>query len=458
MKPDIFCWDDRNWNALTFAIHRQKCILLLGPDASMESTGPGPQPGEEVEGLKPCTEILANELAKATGEDLSMWNIDINDLPQVSQYYLVHNSPMELAAEVMAFYDSREKKTSQIHKDLATVPFYLTITSTYDSMFVNALKELPAPQKSPKVKYHNFKGRKEDNVEMGTVERPLIYQLYGSLQNPDSLIITENDFLELLVRAASGEAPIPQNILSELTNQDKCLLFLGFGFRHWYLRVLLHVLKIGSKKNPSFALEIIEPKSFEEISRSNLFIKHKGSKIQICNAKLAQFAAELAHRYNSKYGGDEPLQLNETPAELLEKPSIFISYVRENEVPARQLHEKLRENNLDAYIDRVFMEPGDEWMTKIKRLISELDYFILVLSNDLLKRRQSVVFHELKLAQERQSCLRPGLKFIIPIKIDDCELPQDLHDLHVSAIDLREDQQIDNLIKTIKRDFQLKKR
>jgi len=457
MEPDIFSWDDRNWNALTYAIYRQKCILLLGPDASLESSGPG-QLTEESEDLRPCTEILANELAKDTGEDLSKWNIDVNDLAQVSQYYLVNNSPMELAEKVMAFYAEREEKTSQIHKNLALLPFYLTITSTFDNMFLNALKELPDPKKKPLVDFHHFKGPKRDYLEMGTVDSPLIYQLYGSLQNPDSLIVTENDFLDLLVRAASGVAPIPENILSELTNEDKCLLFLGFGFRNWYLRVLLHVLKIGSKRNPSFALEIIEPKSIEEIRRATLFIKHKGSKIQICNAKLPNFAAELALRYKSKYGGKEPQQIKETPAELLEKPTIFISYVRENKVYARELQEKLMKNNLDARIDYDFLEAGDSWSGKIDQLISEFDYFILILSHDLVHQPESYVYHELELARKRQSRLKPGLKFIIPINLDNCEIPPFLSDLQIDTIDLSQNALIDNVVKTIKRDFQLRKR
>ena len=137
MEPDILCWDERNWNALTYAIYRQKCILLLGPDASLESVDSGQHPEDVGEDPRPYTEILANKLAKETGEDLSKWNIDINDLPQVAQYYLVNNSPMELTEQVMAFYAEKENKTSQIHKNLALLPFYLTITSTFDNLFFN---------------------------------------------------------------------------------------------------------------------------------------------------------------------------------------------------------------------------------------------------------------------------------------------------------------------------------
>ena len=459
MEPDILCWDERNWNALIYAIYRQKCILLLGPDSSLESIGSGQKLEEVVEDSRPYTEILANELAKETGEDLSKWDIDINDLPQVAQYYLVNNSPMELAERVIAFYAEKEEKTSQIHKNLALLPFYLTITSTFDNLLFNALKELTEPKKNPTVDFYNFKGPKRDYLEMGTVNSPLIYQLYGSLQDPDSLIVTENDFLELLVRAVSGQAPIPENILSELTDEDKCLLFLGFGFRHWYLRVLLHILKVGSKRNPSFALERIEPKSIEEIRKATLFIKYKRSKIQICGAKLSNFTADLVSKYNEKYGGKEPQQIKETPAELLEKPTVFISYVRENKDYVQKLQENLKNNNIDARIDCDFLEPGDNWSGKIDQLIlKEFDYFLLALSNDLLHQPESYAYKEMKLARERQEISRPGIKFLIPVKIDDCDIPSFISDIHVETIDLHQHATVEKIVKTIKRDFQLRKR
>jgi hypothetical protein len=448
MEHEIPYWHDGDWNELTAAIYRQKCILLLGPDASLEEIAPGQQPGEEVKDLRPYTEILANELARDTGEDLSKWNIDINDLPQVSQYYQV-KSRMELEEKVIAFYTEKEEKTSQIHKDLALLPFYLIITTTFDNMFFNALKEQSEPKKRPIVAFHNFKRLKMGQVEMGTVDSPLIYQLYGSLQDPDSLIITENDFLEFLVNAASG-VPILEKISSELINEDKCLLFLGFGFRHWYWRVLLHVLSIGSKRHRSFALERIEPKSIEEITRANLLIQYKGSKIKICNAKLTQFAAELAHRYQSKYPGPLPPH----PPELLEKPIIFISYVRENEGLVRQLQKKLRNNNLDARIDLDFLETAEKWEEKIGQRIKEFDYFIFALSHELLRQPVTFVWNELRIAQKRQKSFKPRLKFIIPIRLDDCDIPQDFSDLHVPIIDINKDPLIKNLAKTIKRDFQ----
>jgi hypothetical protein len=124
----------------------------------------------------------------------------------------------------------------------------------------------------------------------------------------------------------------------------------------------------------------------------------------------------------------------------------------------RELQEKLKKNNLDARIDYDFLEAGDNWIGKINQLISEFDYFILALSHDLVQQPETYVYHELELARKRQSRLKPGLKFIIPIKLDNCDIPPFLSDLQVDTIDLSRDAPIDNLVKTIKRDFQLRNR
>ena len=96
MSLDICSWEERNWEALLWAIYRQRCILLLGPDAALEATGSAEPQGEAGEELRPSCEILANqlaeELAQDNQEDLEKWHINRNDLPQVAQYYvLVHN-------------------------------------------------------------------------------------------------------------------------------------------------------------------------------------------------------------------------------------------------------------------------------------------------------------------------------------------------------------------------------
>jgi hypothetical protein len=450
-------WDEKNWIALTRAINYKKCILLLGPDAAME----------EVEGgkFRPCTDILANELATDIKELLQSkrWNIDTNDLPQVSQYYKMNYDRYVLEEKVTSFYAARNHLTSPLHKNLAQLPFYLIITSTWDKMFVNACALAESSTlKKPIVEFFNFNrpGEEPDqekkNIIMGTIDRPLIYQLYGGLQDPESMAITENDLLSLLVNVISGATPLPANILSELTSRDKSLLFLGFGFRHWYLRLLLHLIKIGSKDPPSFALERIGPQGLDNIRETNLFIENQGGKIQIFDKELNDFVEELVTRYNQKFG---PVPTDPVPVQVpwIEPPTVFISYVRENENTVSTLQKKLKEAQFDVRIDRDILDPGVKWSQKIDEFISQVDYFIFLLSQDLVQQHETPAYHELREALKRQGQLRGDVTFVIPVKIDNCNILPDLQSLHVETIDLQEDTGVDKIVQAIKRDFQRRK-
>lgn len=241
-------WDDDNWDTLLHAIRQNNCILMLGPDSATEI----------VKGkYLPHTEILANELAeKIDGEDRE--KINTSDLAQVAQYYChcMYKGRQSLEARVAAFYEERKGGHTTLHQTLAALPFYLIVTTTPDRMYQEALKK---ESKVPILERYHFKGYNYKMVEMGTVEKPLIFYLYGSLDEPGSLVLTENDILDFMEGLISDRRPMPRNVLSELRDESKNFLFFGFGFKHWYLRILLHVLQGRKKGSPSFAMEQFPP-------------------------------------------------------------------------------------------------------------------------------------------------------------------------------------------------------
>jgi hypothetical protein len=237
-------WAEEDWNVLLYAIRKGKCILMLGPETALAYPAGHPTL---------LSQTLANQLTQDI-EPRFKENIDPADLMEAAQYYC-------LQLKIRDFYiQHRPASPDPFHLDLAALPFSLAVLSTPDEMFETALKE---QHKNPKIGWYNYQ-QKKSHMElmrsMGTAAEPLLFYLYGSIRDEESLVTTKNDLLDFLVSIMATES-LPKSLINELQAPDKSFLFLGFGFKHWYLRILLHILEIKNKANRSFALEDFTPRS-----------------------------------------------------------------------------------------------------------------------------------------------------------------------------------------------------
>jgi hypothetical protein len=433
-------WEDDNWNTLIYSIKQGDCILMLGPDASVT----------EVNGTyRPLTEILANELSEKISQGIKE-HIDTSNLAQVSQYYSNEPGKQDLQARVNMFYQEKKGLTSNLHQDLAALPFYFTITTTFDSLFINALSQ---ENKKPIMGWYNFKKNQQDKVKIKDSENPLVFYLFGNIQHPKSLLLSESDLLDFMVALISRRPKLQYNIQYELQKEDKSFLFLGFGFRHWYLRILLHVLlqlKKYKKDSRSFAMEQFIPENISELRETVFFFKQNDYKIHIFKQDFKQFARELRQRFD---------QFTPQCVSMVEKknaPKVFICHASENKEYAAKLSEELETAGLNPWLDKVNLRGGDEWKSCIGKKIKEVDYFVVLLSKSLNNRRESYVYWEIDQALERKKCLRSGERFIIPVKIEECDSIEELEKFQ--NIDLTGKIDIKDLKNTVKRDFEKRKK
>jgi hypothetical protein len=439
-------WEEDDWKTIIHTISRKNCILMLGPEAS---------PGKVNENghTKPLTGILANELAEKIKAKIEARKIDPDDLLQVAHYYCMEEGRNGLEAKVERFYEEHLQLTGDFHKDLAALPFYFTVTSCPDRMFYNALRETG---REPVSRGYNFRGAASEMVTMGSIDAPLLFNLYGCIDEPESLVLTENDLLDFLIAVVSGNPPLPKNVVSELHDSNKSFLFLGFGFKQWYLRVLLHVLKGDKKQAHSFALEEF-PQGEKEFQRTILFFQEGDCKIHIYNKELKSFVKELRERYEKEGGPVTPGAEVKPPAGAGEEvgaagsPNVFICHAGENKEFAGFLCEKLRGEGFNPWLDKASLRGGDQWDDVIKKAIEkEIDYVVILQSRDLAKKFAGYVNKEINMALDRQETFRRGIRFIIPVIIDDSPLLEELEHLH--TIDLSARENAGELIKTIRRD------
>jgi hypothetical protein len=81
-----------------------------------------------------------------------------------------------------------------------------------------------------------------------SADRPLVFYVFGRLEIPESLVITEDDYIEFMIGVAEDRSAIPPPVRAALA--DSALLLLGFGLLDHDVRVLLRILvgQEGSRK------------------------------------------------------------------------------------------------------------------------------------------------------------------------------------------------------------------
>ncbi|MGE5154625.1 MAG: SIR2 family protein [Bdellovibrio bacteriovorus] len=73
-----------------------------------------------------------------------------------------------------------------------------------------------------------------------TVSAPLVYSVLGQFKDPDSLVLTQDDYFDYLIGASRNRALIPNVVRHALTSRT--LLFLGFQLADWSFRVLFRLI------------------------------------------------------------------------------------------------------------------------------------------------------------------------------------------------------------------------
>ena len=108
----------------------------------------------------------------------------------------------------------------------------------------------------------------------------------------------------------------------------------------------------------------------------------------------------------------------------------FISYVREDSDRVDGLQRDLEAAGIPVWRDTANLWPGQDWRRMIRRAITgNALVFLACFSSQSLARRQSYQNEELALAVEQLRLRQPDDPWLIPIRLDDCEMP----DLDIGA-------------------------
>ncbi len=136
----------------------------------------------------------------------------------------------------------------------------------------------------------------------------------------------------------------------------------------------------------------------------------------------------------------------------MEQVQIFISYAREDQQRVEALYQKLLAAGYQPWLDREHILPGQKWEPVIKQALRRSDFALVCLSATSINKR-GFLQKEIKQALEHAQEKLGDDVWLIPARLDDCDVPDALTD--IQWVDLFEDDGFDQLLRAL--EFQLKK-
>jgi hypothetical protein len=221
---------DSDWQLLMRRIELGACTPFLGAGACF--------------GSLPLGSEIAARWAGEHGYPLE----DGSDLARVAQYVGVHQDdamyPKELvSAELMRASPPDFTAEDEPHAVLADLPLPIYMTTNYDDFMSSALRHRGKEPRRELCRWNNSPALKEQPSHLnGTPSlppspaNPIVYHLHGHLDVPESLVLTEDDYLDFLVAVSRDEDLLPHQIQRALAGTS--LMFVGYRLSDWDFRVI----------------------------------------------------------------------------------------------------------------------------------------------------------------------------------------------------------------------------
>jgi SIR2-like domain len=225
------------WEVLLARIAAGNCTPFLGAGAGV--------------GTLPLGHEIAARWADRYGYPLE----DPHDLPRVAQFVGVHYGdamiPKEhLRSELASLGPPDFRAPGEPHGVLAEMPLPIYVTTNYDNFMVEALRDRGKDPRRDICRWNMSPAVRSapaalDSAFAPTTANPLVYSLHGHFDIPESLVLTEDDYLDFLVAIARYPDLLPHQIQKALAGAT--LLFIGYSLADWDFRVLHRGLVMASE-------------------------------------------------------------------------------------------------------------------------------------------------------------------------------------------------------------------
>ena len=117
--------------------------------------------------------------------------------------------------------------------------------------------------------------------------------------------------------------------------------------------------------------------------------------------------------------------------QILKKTSLktFLCHSHSDRVAVHELWSRLKKDGVDVWLDSENLQPGQNWEREIRKAILKSDVVIACLSRGFNKQK-GFRHQELKIALQKADLIPDGEIFIIPVRLEECDMPESLCHLH----------------------------
>ena len=105
---------------------------------------------------------------------------------------------------------------------------------------------------------------------------------------------------------------------------------------------------------------------------------------------------------------------------------VFLSYASQDRPAVQEIYDALKlENWIDPWLDKAKILPGQDWQMVIETAVDDADVAILCFSNQSVNK-EGYVQREIRYAYNIALEKPEGTIFLIPLRLDECEIPRKL--------------------------------
>jgi len=297
-------WSESDWKKLLLAIEQKRCTPFLGAGASRPTLPSGA------------------ELAQYLARELDYPFPDPMNLARVAQYGAFREGSLHVKGLLKKKFDACGTpdfaRRDEPHAMVADLELPLYLTTNYDDFLTAAIqRRVQGREVDRRLCRWNRDEVSESELDPPllppSAARPLVFHLHGHVSELDSLVLTEDDYLDFLVRLTENEsaAELPEEMLIpprvRESFRNSTLLFLGYSLEDTNFRVLFRTFAnyLHKAEGPRHvAVQLRRPPPADDQGRRELdaYIRYlqesfKAQKVRLFWGSCADFSRELRERW-----------------------------------------------------------------------------------------------------------------------------------------------------------------